>query len=77
MFSSSLNDTQKITALNSAEQSLAHEIYRLCLFMGIDPDTFDPATWVQPEPIIRHEETLMTKSCIAYVNVKAKLAEFE
>lgn len=75
MFISSLSKEQKQQALTNVELSLSNEIYRLCLFLGLDPDTFDPTQWEEPTPIMQHEQTLMTKACTAYAMVRSKLDE--
>jgi hypothetical protein len=41
-----LNTEQKIRAINETKTSMLNELFGHLLRIGIDPDEFDPTTWV-------------------------------
>jgi hypothetical protein len=72
-FTDSLTQDQKNQILEEVKISKSREIYRLCINLGIDPDTFVPEDYVSPSPVMQHETVLLEQACKAYVSVLAKL----
>jgi hypothetical protein len=72
-FTDSLTQDQKNQILEEVKISKSREIYRLCINLGIDPDTFVPEDYASPSPVMQHETVLLEQACKAYVSVLAKL----
>lgn len=72
-FTDSLTQQQKDNILEEVKESKSREIYRLCLHLGIDPDTFVPEEYLSPNPVVQHETVLLEQACKAYVSVLSKI----
>lgn len=73
---------EKIISLGKIKSSLSMEIYKMCVHLGVDPDTFDYSTFTCPEGNIidgRMEIQLPTleRHCKNLVNVISKLEALE
>lgn len=69
-----LTTEQKIKSITDTKTHMLHEVFGLLVGLGIDPDEFDPTTWVPAEPPTGNEAratSLLTN--IARAN--AKIAE--
>jgi len=74
-FLNSITEEQKIAILEEVKLSKSRDIYRLCAILGIDSNTFNPADYVLPSPVIQHETVLLDQACKAYVAVVSKIEE--
>jgi hypothetical protein len=72
-FADSLTQEQKNAILEEVKITKAREIYRLCVQLGIDSDTFAPEDYVSPTPVMQHETVLLEQACKAYTSVLVKL----
>lgn len=72
-FTDSLTQDQKNEILQEVKLSKSREIYRLCVHLGIDPDTFVPEDYESPTPVVHHETVLLEQACKAYVSVVSKI----
>ena len=65
----------KINALNMYKKSTLADIFRLCIFMGIDTETFDPAIYEPDADVIGAPNTgrQLKEQCVYFVNIKNKL----
>jgi hypothetical protein len=72
-FLDSLTQEQKQAILEDVISSKAREIFRLCIQLGLDTDTFVPEEYQSPNPVVYHETILLEQACKAYITAKAKL----
>lgn len=72
-FLDSLTQEQKQAILEDVISSKAREIFRLCVQLGLDVDTFIPEEYESPNPVIHHETVLLEQACKAYSAAKSKL----
>jgi hypothetical protein len=72
-FLNSLTEEQKNAILEEVKASKSRDIYRLCVVLGIDPDTFVPGDYESPIPVVQHETILLEQACKAYVAVVNKI----
>jgi hypothetical protein len=69
-----LTTEQKIRSLEDTKKHMLHEVFGLLVGLGIDPDEFEPTTWVPAEPPTGNEarvRSLLTNIARA----DAKIAE--
>jgi hypothetical protein len=69
-----LTTEQKIASINESKKHMLNEVFGILVGLGIDPDEFDPATWVPTDPPTGNEAratTLLTNIARA----EAKIAE--
>ena len=69
-----LTDTEKRAFLESLRAGYARDVMRNCLELGIDYETFDHTSYVVPEPITAHAQTLLGNASVALTSIEAKLA---
>lgn len=50
-----LTSTQKIASYSESKRNMLNEVFGLLVGLGIDPDEFDPETWVPAEPPMGNE----------------------
>ena len=65
----SLNIEDKRMILEELRKRMVLEIYRNCVLLGIDYDTFDYASYEQESPVIHHESVVLKNSCVSYANI--------
>lgn len=70
-----LNNNIKLEILNRARPLIENAIYEVLLMQGLDPDSFDPETFVPESGNLDHETT--TKLLQKYENILLKIAELE
>jgi hypothetical protein len=69
-----LTTEQKISSINETKRHMLNEAYGLLVGMGIDPDSFNPTTWVPEEPPTGNEARV--KSLLTNIaRAEAKIAE--
>lgn len=69
-----ITEQQKEEILEEVISSKAREIFRLCVQLGIDVDTFVPEEYQSPNPVVEHTTVLLEQACRAYVAAKAKVS---
>jgi hypothetical protein len=66
-----LTTEQKVIALNNVKAQVINEMYSMILFLGLDPDTFDPLTWERAENGTGNEARLVALiSAISLIDTK-------
>ena len=69
-----ISTEDKINALNMYKKNALADIFRLCVFLGIDTETFDPTTY-QSEDITPMGDSYQLKElCMRIVNINNKLS---
>jgi hypothetical protein len=69
-----LTPQQKINSINETKRHMLNEVFGILVGLGIDPDEFDPTTWVPTEPPTGNEARATTLlEHIAFA--EAKIAE--
>lgn len=70
---------QKIQTLKDVKAHLSREIYSLCLYLNIDPETFDPATFTpdpsQTNPVSLPRWQALGRHCETLTSITNKLEE--
>lgn len=66
-----LTTEQKVIALNNVKAQVINEMYSMILYLGLDPDTFNPSTWEQAENGTGNEARLVALiSAISLIDTK-------
>lgn len=68
-----LNNTVKIDILNKARPLIENALYEIIVMQGLDPDTFDPDTFIPVEGNLDHET--MVKLLQKHSNLMSKIEE--
>lgn len=69
-----ISTEDKINALNMYKKNALADIFRLCVFLGIDTETFDPSTY-QSEDIMPMGDSYQLKElCKRVVNINSKIS---
>ena len=63
----------KINALNMYKKNALADIFRLCVFLGIDTETFDPSTYQSEENGMMGDSHQLKELCTRIVNINNKL----
>jgi hypothetical protein len=63
----------KVTALNMYKKNALADIFRLCVFLGIDTETFDPSTYVSVDTMPHGDSYQLSELCKRVVNINNKL----
>ena len=71
----SLSTEERASLVQQSITSMESEIFRLCVLLGINPDTFNESTYTYEVPVIRHEYVQLKNSIDSLNNAKAMLAE--
>jgi hypothetical protein len=69
-----LTTEQKIASINESKKHMLNEVFGILVGLGIDPDEFDPATWVPTDPPTGNEARATTL-LINIARADAKIAE--
>jgi len=72
-----LTNEERVLLLNQNKKRKQEEIYTLCVSLGIDYSSFDPATYVLQTPVENHEYAVLKYVSDTYVNIVAELASLE
>jgi hypothetical protein len=64
----------KVNALNMYKKNALSEIFRLCVFLGIDTETFDPSTYQSDETLPMGDSYQLSELCKRVVNINNKLS---
>ena len=64
----------KITALNMYKKNALADIFRLCVFLGIDTETFDPSTYEFEGTMPMGDSYQLSELCKRLVNINNKLS---
>ncbi len=69
-----ISTEDRINALNLYKKNALADIFRLCVFLGIDTETFDPSTY-QSEDIAPMGDSYQLKElCKRVVNINNKIS---
>ena len=63
----------KVNALNMYKKNALSDIFRLCVFLGIDTETFDPSTYVSEDITPMGDPYHLGELCKRVVNINNKL----
>lgn len=69
----SLTTEERVGIVEQSIVSLESEIFRICVLLNINPDTFDPDTYTYEVPVARHEYVQLKNSIDSLNNAKAML----
>lgn len=70
-----ISTQDKINALNIYKKNALSDIFRLCVFLGIDTETFDPSTYEPAEDTMPMGDAYQLKQlCIRVLNIDGKLS---
>jgi hypothetical protein len=69
-----ISEQQKRTILEQTKSTLLADVYRACLVLGIDPDTFDISTWTTPDVILFYEQQRLGEIKESLALIEEKLA---
>jgi hypothetical protein len=72
-----LTTEERIAMLTQVKKRKQEEIYTLCVSLGINYSSFDPATYVLEIPVSNHEYALLKYASDTYTNIVAELASLE
>jgi len=64
----------KVNALNIYKKNALSEIFRLCVFLGIDTETFDPSTYESEGTMPMGDSYQLSELCKRLVNINNKLS---
>jgi hypothetical protein len=64
----------KVNALNMYKKNALSDIFRLCVFLGIDTETFDPSTYESEDPSPMGDAYQLKMLCMRVVNINSKLS---
>lgn len=64
----------KINALNMYKKNALADIFRLCVFLGIDTETFDPSTYQSEDNGMMGDAFQLKELCTRIVNINNKLS---
>ena len=64
----------KVNALNMYKKNALSDIFRLCVFLGIDTETFDPSTYQSDETLPMGDSHQLSELCKRVVNINNKLS---
>jgi len=65
---------EQLVALNMYKKNTLADIFRLCVFLGIDTETFDPSTYTAESDMPMGDSYMLKEMCKKYVNINNKLA---
>jgi hypothetical protein len=68
-----ISTQDKINALNMYKKNALSDIFRLCVFLGIDTETFDPSTYVSEDTTPMGDSYHLGELCKRVVNINNKL----
>ena len=63
----------KVNALNMYKKNALSDIFRLCVFLGIDTETFDPSTYQPDDTLPMGDSYQLSELCKRVVNINNKL----
>ena len=69
-----LTTQQKIRSITDTKTHMLNEVFGLLVGLGIDPDEFDPTTWVPAEPPTGNEARVASL-LINIARAEAKITE--
>ena len=69
-----ISTEDKINALNMYKKSALADIFRLCVFLGIDTETFDPSTYQSEDNGMMGDAFQLKELCTRIVNINNKLS---
>jgi|688.fasta_scaffold27593_13 hypothetical protein len=65
---------EKLDALNMYKKNTLADIFRLCVFLGIDTETFDPSTYRAESDMPMGDSYMLKEMCKKYININNKLS---
>jgi hypothetical protein len=69
-----ISTQDKVTALNMYKKNALADIFRLCVFLGIDTETFDPSTYESEDTMPHGDSYHLSELCKRLVNINNKLS---
>lgn len=69
-----ISTQDKINALNIYKKNALSDIFRLCVFLGIDTETFDPSTYQPENDMPMGDSYQLSELCKRIVNINSKLS---
>jgi len=70
-----ISTQDKINALNMYKKNALSDIFRLCVFLGIDTETFDPTTYESEDTLPHGDSYQLKQLCTRVVNINSKLSD--
>ena len=70
-----ITDSKKLEILTITLESQRQELYTTLIRLGIDPDSFDSSSWVEPSPVMMHEEHKVTLLISSIALTESKISE--
>ena len=64
---------EQLVALNMYKKNALSDIFRLCVFLGIDTETFDPSTYQSDDTLPMGDSYQLSELCKRVVNINNKL----
>jgi hypothetical protein len=64
---------EKLDALNMYKKNALADIFRLCVFLGIDTETFNPSTYKAEGDMPMGDSYMLKEMCKKYININNKL----
>jgi hypothetical protein len=68
-----ISEQDKINALHTYKKNALSDIFRLCVFLGIDTETFDPSTYQPGNDMQMGDPYQLSELCKRLVNINNKL----
>lgn len=75
MIFESITTEERVSLIQQSIVSMESEIFRLCVLLGIDPDTFDETAYTYELPVERHEYVQLKNSITSLNNAKSMLQQ--
>lgn len=72
-----ISNEKKLELLAITRSGLVQELYTTLLRLGINPDTFDKASWVEPSPVLTPEEHKITQIISSLELTDEKIASLQ
>ena len=69
-----ISTEDKINALNMYKKNALFDIFRLCVFLGIDTETFDPSAYQSEDNRMMGDSRQLKELCDRVVNINNKIS---
>ena len=69
-----ISTEDKINALNMYKKNALADIFRLCVFLGIDTETFDPSAYQSEDNGVMGDSRQLKELCDRVVNINNKIS---
>ena len=64
---------EQLVALNMYKKNALADMFRLCVFLGIDTETFNPSTYTVEIDMPMGDPHFLKEACKKYININNKL----